>query len=105
MTARAVMTAAVITLVFGGIVLIFWLDVHRAMADGQWGELFQFAILSVMAASSDCASCLETFEAKRTTTPVSGSRTGLRTAGGATDQTAIARDKNQKRFSSTPITR
>jgi ATP-binding cassette subfamily B protein len=52
MRARAVMTALVITLVFGGIVLIFWLDVHRAMADGQWGELFQFAFLSVMAASS-----------------------------------------------------
>jgi len=51
-SARAVMTALVITMVFGGITLIFWLDVHRAMADGQWGELFQFAFLSVMAASS-----------------------------------------------------
>ena len=35
MTARAVMTAAAIVLVFGGVVAVFWLGVHA----GQRGEL------------------------------------------------------------------
>lgn len=50
---RALMTAAVIILVFGGIVGVFWLGV-RAGLEGEisWGALFQFAFLSVMAASS-----------------------------------------------------
>jgi ATP-binding cassette, subfamily B, bacterial len=52
MTARATMTALVIALVFGGIVLIFWLAVGQALADHQWGALFQFAFLAVMAGSS-----------------------------------------------------
>ena len=53
MTARAMMTAAVIALVFGGVVWIFWLGVASALA-GQmtWGVLFQFAILAVMAAGA-----------------------------------------------------
>lgn len=52
MRARAVMTALVISLVFGGVVCVFWLGVHQALQTHQWGALFQFAILSVMAASS-----------------------------------------------------
>jgi ATP-binding cassette subfamily B protein len=53
MTARAVMTAAVIGLVFGGVVFIFWLGVHAGLrGDLTWGALFQFAFLSVFAASS-----------------------------------------------------
>jgi ATP-binding cassette subfamily B protein len=52
MRARATMTALVIVLVFGGIVGIFWLGVHQALATHQWGALFQFAFLAVMAASS-----------------------------------------------------
>ena len=53
MTARATMTAAVIALVFGGIVGIFWLGVHAGMrGDLSWGALFQFAFLSVMAAAA-----------------------------------------------------
>jgi len=52
MRARAMMTALVIALVFGGIVLIFWLAVRQALGDHQWGALVQFAFLSVMAASS-----------------------------------------------------
>jgi ATP-binding cassette subfamily B protein len=52
MRARAVMTALVISLVFGGVVCVFWLGVHQAMQSHNWGVLFQFAILSVMAASS-----------------------------------------------------
>jgi ATP-binding cassette subfamily B protein len=53
MTARAVMTAAVIALVFGGVVAIFWLGVHAGLrGDMSWGALFQFALLSVLAASS-----------------------------------------------------
>lgn len=52
-TARAVMTALVIVLVFGGIVGIFWLGVHQAIGGTMsWGALFQFAFLSVMAAGS-----------------------------------------------------
>src|SRR5678810_1283944 len=52
-TTRAAMTAAVIVLVFGGVVGVFWLGVHAGLK-GQisWGALFQFAFLSVMAASS-----------------------------------------------------
>jgi ATP-binding cassette subfamily B protein len=52
MRARAFMTAMVIALVFGGVVGVFWLGVHQTLRDHQWGTLFQFAILSVMAASS-----------------------------------------------------
>jgi ATP-binding cassette subfamily B protein len=50
---RALMTAAVIVLVFGGVVGVFWLGVHAGLrGDISWGALFQFAFLSVMAASS-----------------------------------------------------
>ncbi|MEW5683485.1 MAG: ABC transporter transmembrane domain-containing protein [Pseudomonadota bacterium] len=50
---RAVMTAAVILLVFGGVVAVFWLGVHAGLrGEISWGALFQFAFLSVMAASS-----------------------------------------------------
>ncbi|RAK57579.1 ABC transporter transmembrane domain-containing protein [Phenylobacterium deserti] len=53
MSARAVMTALVIVLVFGGVVGIFWLGVHSAISGAMsWGALFQFAFLSVMAAGS-----------------------------------------------------
>ena len=53
MTARAVMTAMVIALVFGGVVGVFWLGVHAGLrGDMSWGALFQFAFLSVMAAGS-----------------------------------------------------
>ncbi len=53
MGARAMMTAAVIALVFGGVVWIFWLGVASALAGHMtWGVLFQFAILAVMAAGS-----------------------------------------------------
>ncbi|WP_374575816.1 ABC transporter transmembrane domain-containing protein [Phenylobacterium sp.] len=53
MTARAAMTAAVIGLVFGGIVAIFWLGVHAGLRGSlSWGALFQFAFLAVMAAGS-----------------------------------------------------
>jgi len=52
-TTRAAMTAAVIILVFGGIVGVFWLGVHAGLrGDISWGALFQFAFLSVMAAGS-----------------------------------------------------
>ena len=52
-TTRAVMTAAVIVLVFGGIVGVFWLGVHAGLrGDITWGALFQFAFLSVMAAGA-----------------------------------------------------
>ena len=52
-TARAIMTGVVILLVFGGILAVFALGVHSALA-GQitWGALIQFAFLSVMAAGS-----------------------------------------------------
>ena len=47
------MTAAVIVLVFGGVVGVFWLGVHAGLrGDISWGALFQFAFLSVMAAGS-----------------------------------------------------
>ncbi|HEY3696419.1 ABC transporter transmembrane domain-containing protein [Phenylobacterium sp.] len=53
MRARAVMTAMVIALVFGGVVAVFWLGVHAGLrGDMSWGALFQFAFLSVMAAGS-----------------------------------------------------
>ncbi|WP_394763997.1 ABC transporter transmembrane domain-containing protein [Phenylobacterium sp.] len=53
MSARAVMTAAVITLVFGGIVWILWLGVNFAFkGDLTWGTFFQFALLAVLTASS-----------------------------------------------------
>ena len=53
MTARATMTAMVIALVFGGVVVIFWLGVHAGLrGDMTWGALFQFALLSVMAAGA-----------------------------------------------------
>ncbi len=53
MSARAIMTAAVIGLVFGGVVAIFWLGVHAGLrGDMTWGALFQFALLSVLAAGS-----------------------------------------------------
>ncbi|WP_293898079.1 ABC transporter transmembrane domain-containing protein [Phenylobacterium sp.] len=52
-TTRATMTAAVIVLVFGGIVGVFWLGVHAGLrGEISWGALFQFAFLSVMAAGS-----------------------------------------------------
>jgi ATP-binding cassette subfamily B protein len=52
-TTRAMMTAAVIVLVFGGVVGVFWLGVHAGLrGEISWGALFQFAFLSVMAASS-----------------------------------------------------
>lgn len=53
MTARAMMTGVVILLVFGGILGVFALGVHFALAHQiSWGALFQFAFLSVMAAGS-----------------------------------------------------
>ena len=53
MTARAIMTALVIGLVFGGVVFIFWLGVHAGLrGEMTWGALFQFAFLAVMAAGS-----------------------------------------------------
>jgi ATP-binding cassette subfamily B protein len=53
MSARAIMTAMVIALVFGGVVAVFWLGVHAGLkGDMSWGALFQFAFLSVMAAGS-----------------------------------------------------
>jgi ATP-binding cassette, subfamily B, bacterial len=53
MTARAVMTALVIALVFGGVVAIFWLGVHAGLrGEMSWGALFQFAFLAVMAAGA-----------------------------------------------------
>src|SRR5690606_36238772 len=53
MRPRAVITAAVIGLVYGGGVAIFWLGVHVGLrGDMSWGGLFQFAFLSVMAVGS-----------------------------------------------------
>ncbi|WP_411287312.1 ABC transporter transmembrane domain-containing protein [Phenylobacterium sp.] len=53
MTARALMTAMVIALVFGGVVGVFWLGVHAgSRGDMSWGALFQFAFLSVLAAGA-----------------------------------------------------
>lgn len=51
--ARAVMTALVIGLVFGGIVAIFWIAVRAGLrGDMSWGTIFQFAFLAVTAGSS-----------------------------------------------------
>jgi ATP-binding cassette, subfamily B, bacterial len=53
MSARAIMTAMVIALVFGGVVVIFWLGVHAGLrGEMSWGSLFQFAFLAVLAAGS-----------------------------------------------------
>jgi len=53
MSARAIMTAAIIGLVFGGVVAVFWLGVHAGLkGDITWGALIQFAFLAVMAAGS-----------------------------------------------------
>jgi ATP-binding cassette subfamily B protein len=53
MRARAMMTAAVIVLVFGGVVWILWLGVNNALTQpNAWGTLFQFALLAVMTAGS-----------------------------------------------------
>ncbi len=53
MAARAVMTAAAITLVFGGVVWILWLGVNFAFNDElSWGTFIQFALLAVITASS-----------------------------------------------------
>ncbi|HMP63047.1 MAG TPA: ATP-binding cassette domain-containing protein, partial [Phenylobacterium sp.] len=53
MKARAVMTALVIGLVFGGVVAVFWLGVQAGLrGEMSWGALFQFAFLAVMAAGS-----------------------------------------------------
>jgi ATP-binding cassette subfamily B protein len=53
MSARALMTAAIIGLVFGGVVVVFWLGVHAGLRGAMtWGALIQFAFLSVMAAGS-----------------------------------------------------
>ena len=51
--ARALMTALVIGLVFGGVVLIFWFGVHQTLTGRlSSGALIQFAILAVLAAGS-----------------------------------------------------
>jgi len=51
--ARALMTAMVITLVFGGVATIFWLGAHAVIAHTMTsGTLLQFAILAVLAAGS-----------------------------------------------------
>jgi ATP-binding cassette, subfamily B, bacterial len=53
MSARAVMTAAVITLIFGGIVWILWLGVNFVFkGELTWGTFVQFALLAVVTASS-----------------------------------------------------
>jgi ATP-binding cassette subfamily B protein len=53
MRARALMTAMVIALVFGGIVFIFWLAVRAGLrGEMSWGQLFQFGFLAVTAGSS-----------------------------------------------------
>ncbi len=53
MSARAVMTAAVITLIFGGIVWILWLGVTFVFkGELTWGTFVQFALLAVVTASS-----------------------------------------------------
>jgi ATP-binding cassette subfamily B protein len=53
MGARAVMTAMIIALVFGGVVAVFWLGVHAGLrGEMSWGALIQFAFLAVMAAGS-----------------------------------------------------
>jgi ATP-binding cassette, subfamily B, bacterial len=53
MSARALMTALVIGLVFGGVVLIFWFGVHQTLQGKlSMGALIQFAILAVLAAGA-----------------------------------------------------
>ena len=53
MTARAIMTAGAIGLVFGGVVWILWLGVNFVFKDQlSWGTFVQFALLAVMSASS-----------------------------------------------------
>jgi ATP-binding cassette subfamily B protein len=53
MSARAVMTAMIIALVFGGVVAVFWLGVHAGLrGEMSWGALIQFAFLAVMAAGA-----------------------------------------------------
>ncbi|MBS0361188.1 MAG: ABC transporter, partial [Proteobacteria bacterium] len=53
MRARAMMTAAVIALIFGGVVWIFWLGVAAALNhEMTWGVLLQFVLLAVMTASA-----------------------------------------------------
>ena len=53
MSARAVMTAGAIALVFGGVVWILWLGVNDALSHQlSWGVFFQFALLAVISASS-----------------------------------------------------
>jgi ATP-binding cassette subfamily B protein len=51
--ARAVLTAMVIALVFGGVVLILWLGAHDVIAGRMTtGALVQFVLLAVVSASS-----------------------------------------------------
>ena len=51
--ARALMTALVIGLVFGGVAAVFWLGAHAVVAhEMTGGTLLQFAILAVLAAGS-----------------------------------------------------
>ena len=51
--ARSLMTALVIGLVFGGVVLIFWFGVHQSLRGTlSGGALIQFAILAVLAAGA-----------------------------------------------------
>jgi ATP-binding cassette subfamily B protein len=51
--ARALMTALVIGLVFGGVAAVFWLGAHAVVAGKMTGgTLLQFAILAVLAAGS-----------------------------------------------------
>ncbi|CAN7487322.1 ABC transporter transmembrane domain-containing protein [Phenylobacterium sp. LjRoot219] len=53
MSARALMTALVIGLVFGGVVLIFWFGVQQTLQGHlSTGALIQFAILAVLAAGA-----------------------------------------------------
>jgi ATP-binding cassette subfamily B protein len=51
--ARALMTALVIGLIFGGVAAVFWLGAHAVIAHQMTGgTLLQFAILAVLAAGS-----------------------------------------------------
>jgi ATP-binding cassette subfamily B protein len=53
MRARALMTTLVIALVFGAVLLIFWLAVRAGLrGEMTWGDLVQFALLAVTAGSS-----------------------------------------------------